>query len=142
MKILLLSGGADSMLLNQRYEYDLKLFFDYNQEHLEKEYKCCSKYIDKCIKLNKFSKKGKEISCRNFTFIANIVSMYGDKDLEIHLGTNSEDIYKDNNREFYDSYEDFINKISFNKVKIKTPLLKLSKKEILNELNQIYYTDD
>ena len=68
--------------------------------------------------------------------------MYGDKELEIHLGTNLEDIYKDNSREFYDNYEDFINKISFNKVKIKTPLLKLSKKEILNELNQIYYTDD
>ncbi len=142
MKILLLSGGADSMLLNQRYEYDLKLFFDYGQEHLNEEFNCCSQYVDRRIKLNKFSRKGKEISCRNFTFIANIVSMYGDKELEIHLGTNSEDIYKDNSREFYDNYEDFINKISFNKVKIKTPLLKLSKNEILNELNQIYYTDD
>jgi 7-cyano-7-deazaguanine synthase in queuosine biosynthesis len=142
MKILLLSGGADSMLLNQRYDYDLKLFFDYGQEHLSKEFNCCSQYVDRRIKLNKFSRKGKEISCRNFTFIANVVSMYGDKELEIHLGTNLEDIYKDNSREFYDNYEDFINKISFNKVKIKTPLLKLSKKEILNELNQIYYTDD
>jgi len=142
MKILLLSGGADSMLLNQRYQYDLKVFFNYNQAHLKEEYICCKKYIDEYIVLNDFVKRGKEVNCRNFTFIAHIVSVYGDKDLEIHLGTNSEDIYKDNSRRFYNDYEEFINKISFNKVSIKTPLLKLSKKDILKELNKKYYTDD
>ncbi len=77
-KILLLSGGADSMLLYQRYEYDKIIFFNYGQEHKEDEF----------------------INCK-----------------------------------------EFINNISLFNVKIETPLINITKKEILKELNLPYFTD-
>ena len=140
-KILLLSGGADSMLLNQRYKFDKKVFFDYGQKHKDFELEKCKKNIDDIISLPEFRTKNKEVNCRNFTFISNIVSIYGDKNIEIYIGTNKNDKYNDNSRIFYDNLEKFINKISFNKVLIKTPLIKMDKKDILKELNLDFYTD-
>jgi len=140
-KILLLSGGADSMLLYQRYEYDKIIFFNYGQEHKEDEFINCKEFIDNIIELPKFAKKNKEINCRNLSFITLICSIYGDKDIEIHIGTNKEDKYKDNSRSFYDKTEEFINNISLFNVKIETPLINITKKEILKELNLPYFTD-
>ena len=140
-KILLLSGGADSMLLYQRYKYDKILFINYGQEHKNEEFINCKNFIDDTIELPNFAKKNKEINCRNFTFISLVSSIYGDKNIEIHIGTNKEDIYKDNSRQFYNTLEKFINKISLNKVLIKTPLVNMTKKEILKELNFNYFTD-
>jgi len=141
MKILLLSGGADSMLLYQQHKFDKTIFFDYGQEHLEEEFNCCSRIIDVVIRLPKLTKTEKEVNCRNLAFIINTVSTFGSEDIEIYLGTNTEDIYKDNNREFYNKVEDLINNISFNKVKIVTPLQDMSKQEILNKLELKFYTD-
>jgi 7-cyano-7-deazaguanine synthase in queuosine biosynthesis len=140
-KILLLSGGADSMLLNQRYVFDKKIFFDYGQKHKENEFEKCKEIIDEIITLPKFFKKDKEVNCRNFTFVSNIVSIYGDRNIEIYFGTNKEDRYNDNNRNFYNDLEDFINKISINQVCIKTPLIEMTKNEILKELKSEFYTD-
>ena len=140
-KILLLSGGADSMLLYQRYKYDKIVFFNYGQEHKEDEFINCKDFINDIIELPKFAKKNKEINCRNFTFISLVSSVYGDKDIEIHIGTNKEDIYKDNSRLFYNDLEKFINLISLNKIIIQTPLINMTKKEILKELNFEYFTD-
>ena len=141
MKILLLSGGADSMLLYQTHSFDVTVFFDYGQKHLDKEFNCCSDLVDEIIKLPEFVTKGKEINCRNLSFIINTVSTFGGGDIEIYLGTNIEDIYKDNNREFYNKVEVLINSISFNRVKIVTPLKDKTKKQILKELELKYYTD-
>ena len=140
-KILLLSGGADSMLLNQNYFFDKRIFFDYGQIHKNLEFQKCEKFIDDIIILPKFYKKEKEVNCRNYTFISNIVSIYGETDIEIYLGTNKNDKYKDNNRKFYDMLEEFINKISLNKVLIKTPLINITKDEILKNLKLEFYTD-
>ena len=140
-KILLLSGGADSMFLNQEIVFDKKVFFDYGQNHKQKEFKICAKFIDNVIKLPVFISINKEVNCRNLTFILNLVSIYGDKDLDIFLGTNKEDIYKDNSSEFYDKTEIFINTISLNRVSIKTPLINYSKKDIVKKLKSKFYTD-
>ena len=141
MKILLLSGGADSMLLYQQYKFDKTIFFDYGQEHLKEEYDCCSSITDVIIRLPKFTKREKEVNCRNLSFVINTVSTFGNEDIEIYLGMNIEDIYKDNNRKFYNEIEDLINNISFNKVKIVTPLQNMTKKEILKQLELNFYTD-
>jgi len=141
MKILLLSGGADSMLLYQTYSFDVTVFFDYGQKHLDKEFNCCSDLVDEIIKLPKFITKDKEINCRNLSFIVSVVSAFGSEDIEIYIGTNIDDIYKDNNREFYDEVEGLINNISLNKVKIVTPLKDITKKEILKQLELNFYTD-
>lgn len=140
-KILLLSGGADSMLLYQRYKYDRKIFFKYGQRHCDNEFEICRNIIDKTIILPSFVRRNNEVNCRNINFILNIVSVYGNKDLDIYIGTNRGDVYKDNNRRIFDEFERFINKISFNRVSIKTPLMDMSKDEILKELNLRYYTD-
>tara|TARA_R110000787_G_scaffold34463_1_gene89185 strand:+ start:1104 stop:1529 length:426 start_codon:yes stop_codon:yes gene_type:complete len=141
MKILFLSGGADSMLLNQLQKFDKIVFFNYGQEHLKKEFDCCSKYVTSIIKLPEFTKRNKETNCRNLSFIINAVAKYGYEDLEIYIGTNKEDIYKDNTRNFYNKVGVFISEISFNKVKIITPLIDMNKKEILELLECKYYTD-
>ena len=75
------------------------------------------------------------------TFITTLVSLYGDSPLEIYLGTNAEDIYDDNSREFYDKLQGLLSSISFYSVEIKTPLIEMSKKDILNKLKLDYYTD-
>jgi len=140
-KILLLSGGADSMYINQTYNFDLKIFFDYGQKHLEKEYSICAKYIDRVIKIDPFYIKEKEVSNRNLTFISIIVSVFGGSNLDIYLGSNYNDIYKDNQREYFDIIEKTINTASINKVKIITPLIDIKKKEILKKINLKYYSD-
>jgi len=140
-KILLLSGGADSMLLYQRYKYDKIVFFNYKQEHQKNEFIKCKDFIDDIIELPRFANKNKEINCRNFTFISLVSSIYGDKPIEIYIGTNNEDTYKDNSRLFYNNLEKFINKISLNNIIIRTPLINMTKKEILKELNYEYFTD-
>ena len=141
MKILLLSGGADSMLLYQQHKFDKTIFFDYGQEHLEEEFKCCSKLVDVILKLPKITKREKEFNCRNLSFVINTIANFGNEDIEIYLGTNVEDVYKDNNRNFYNEVENFINKVSFNKVEIITPLKDMTKNEILKKLKLKYYTD-
>jgi len=141
MKILLLSGGADSMLLFQTYPCDVTVFFDYGQQHLDKELSCCSDFVDEIIKLPPLTIRDKEVNCRNLCFIINLVSVFGYEDLEIYIGTNAEDVYKDNSRDFYNEVEDFINKISFYKVKVITPLKDMTKNEILKKLELTYYTD-
>lgn len=140
-KILLLSGGADSLLLYQKYKYDKIIFFDYGQPHMENEYKMCEKFVDNVININKLYRKEKYVNCRNMLFITYIVSMYGDKNITIHLGTNSDDKYLDNNYKFYKKLEKFINLISIYNIKIELPLIKMSKQEIIKELNYEYYTD-
>lgn len=140
-KILLLSGGADSMLLLQDYNFDKIVFFDYGQNHKEKEYSISFKYVDEVIKLPLITKKHKEFSCRNLLFITSIVAKYGDKDLEIYIGKNKDDKYADNSDDFYRDLNLFINKISLNNVRIKTPLQAVPKKEILKRLKLNYYTD-
>lgn len=140
-KILLLSGGADSMYINQIHDFDLRVFFDYGQKHLKKEYNICEKYIDRVIKIDPFYIKEKEVSNRNLTFISTIVSVFGDSDLHIYLGSNYNDIYKDNQREYFDLLEKTINVASINKVKIITPLINIEKKEILKQINLKYYSD-
>jgi len=141
MKILFLSGGADSMLLYQNTKFDKVVFFDYGQNHLDKEFNCCRKYVTDLIKLPIFAKKNKEVNARNLSFISNTVSTYGYEDLEIYIGTNKEDIYKDNSREFYNKVELFFNDICFNNTKIITPLIKMTKLEILRDLKFKFYTD-
>lgn len=141
MRILLLSGGADSMLLKQEFKFDKLVFFDYGQKHLEEEFDCCKKYVTDYFRIGLLKERGKEVNCRNLLFINYVVSKFGNEDLEIYLGMNSEDIYKDNSRTFYNELEVFINKISFNKVSIVTPLKNMSKQDILAILKLNYYTD-
>jgi 7-cyano-7-deazaguanine synthase in queuosine biosynthesis len=140
-RILLLSGGADSILLSQLYEYDELIFISYGQQHLVLEYQKAKPYLTKVIDMGAFTKRGKEVNCRNMSFIMRIVSEYGYTPLEIHLGTNKEDRYKDNNRQFYDQLQEFISSISFHPVEIETPLIHMTKEEILQQLDRDYYTD-
>ena len=140
-KILLLSGGADSMLLYQMQRYDYSVFFNYGQNHLYSELDKCEEKVTDIITLNSFKRNGKEVNCRNMTFITTLVSLYGDRPLEIYIGTNSEDVYKDNSREFYDNLQELLSSISFHPIEVKTPLLHMSKKDILKELKLDYYTD-
>jgi 7-cyano-7-deazaguanine synthase in queuosine biosynthesis len=140
-RILLLSGGADSILLSQTLEFDILLFIHYGQGHLALERDKALPYLTHEMDLGIFVKEGKQVNCRNMTFVMEVVSRFGDCPLEIFLGTNKEDKYADNNREFYDNLELFVNKISLHPVKVKTPLINLTKQEILSELKRDFYTD-
>ena len=141
MKILMLSGGADSMLLYQRYKFDKCIFFDYGQPHLQQEYQHCKQYIDEYIELPDFAKRQKEYNARNLSFITLLVSIYGNDDLQIYIGTNANDIYPDNNRGFFNDLEQFLQKLTFKSVEIVTPLIDMDKEDILHELNLSYFKD-
>ena len=121
-RILLLSGGADSMLLNQLFDYDIKVFIDYAQPHKDKEFQHCEKYVTEIIQLPKMASVGKEVNCRNLTFISCVASKFGSQNIEIHLGTNAEDKYADNSPQFYEELALMLNKISTHRVEIVLPL--------------------
>lgn len=146
MDILLLSGGADSMYLKSKFNYDKFVYFCYGQSHIDKELEVLGK--DKKLQIIRADNVGDKdeegfYKGRNLNFILSVMYMYPDTK-SISIGTNAEDIYPDNCREFFDLVEKIIYASYKTKVKIKTPLIKKSKKEIVKflDLNNIgYYTD-
>jgi len=129
------------MLLNQLYDYDIKVFIDYSQPHKTKEFQHCREYVTEIITLPKMVSVGKEVNCRNLTFISCVASTFGSQDIEIHLGTNAEDKYPDNSPQFYKELELMLNKVSIHKVRIVLPLKNMTKEQITNKLKSNCYTD-
>lgn len=142
-RILLLSGGADSMLLYQKNKFDHCVFFDYGQPHLKKEKKVISKINVIEIILPKIKKESNGFyQGRNLTFV---FSLYENglikTDTELYIGTNADDKYPDNSKEFFDNLAWCLNQSFKNKLKIKLPLLKKTKKQILEQLKLDHYSD-
>lgn len=141
-KVLLLSGGADSMWLHESMAFDQRVFFDYGQPFLQKEFSKCQRVVDRVIRLPAFARRRTEVNCRNLTFLSVIVSIYGSRELEIYIGSNQNDVYPDNQRDFFDSLERIFSALAFHPVRILTPLADVSKAEIRSQLTSDYYSDE
>jgi len=145
-KILLLSGGADSMLLLQRElkkekPFDEIIFFDYGQKHYSDEKEVCKSYLTDEIKIIDIRCKDGFYESRNKIFIENLRQKYIDDNICIYIGTNADDKHKDNNKRYFYRLQWLLNESHFSRIKIVTPLIKLTKKQILEELNTNYFTD-
>jgi len=138
MKVLLLSGGADSINIYYNHYFDKFVYIDYGQKHIEKELAIINDLsVDyEVIKINDLTIDSKGFyECRNLKFILAVMDKY--KNVKsITFGTNADDKHPDNNREFFDMVEKII-KMSYKKdLVIYTPLKNKTKKEILDELNE------
>jgi 7-cyano-7-deazaguanine synthase in queuosine biosynthesis len=144
MKVLLLSGGADSIYINETQDFDLYVYIDYGQKHIATELNIIK---DKDFQICKTFNLGKDdtgfYECRNLKFILSIMDNFKDT-TSITFGTNADDKHPDNNRAFFDLAEKIIYLSYKKEIKINTPLHKTTKKEIVKFLdhNKIkYYTD-
>ena len=149
--VLLLSGGADSIYLYNKYKYDKYIFFNYSQKHIAHELNVLEdlnlKNID-IIDIDdlKQDKKGFYYS-RNLKFVLNVLDSFKEDISNLNsitFGTNKVSTHPDNNREFFNLLESLIEKSYKQKIKLKTPLKDIHKKDINNYLdkkNIRYYTD-
>lgn len=138
--ILLISGGNDSLYLYHKYNVKKQFecfYFDYGQEYKENELDILKKQkIDyKIIKIDNLKKLDNGFfEGRNFLFILKLAEIFNN--VEIFIGSNKEDTFKDNNRKFFSRLVYCINN-SFNKnIKIRLPLKKITKKEILDYIKK------
>lgn len=150
MTILLFSGGADSSLIffNLVGKIDFKcIFLDYGQDSLEEEYNSafnlCSKFgveletvqVDIKSKYNEFY-----IAGRNLFLIGLAATRCSEGD-SIYIGVNKsdEESFPDCRVQFITSLKDSL--VSGYGIKLETPLLSLSKREILKELAKLNYAE-
>lgn len=149
MNVLLFSGGADSSLifLNLIDKVDFKcIFLDYGQESLQEEYSSasslCSKFgieleaiqVDIKSKYNDFYIAGRNL------FLVGLAATRCCEGESIYLGVNKSD-----EEAFPDCRVGFITALKTSLafgygVKLETPLLALTKREILQNLAKLNYT--
>tara|TARA_R100000655_G_C2997164_1_gene193819 strand:- start:2947 stop:3381 length:435 start_codon:yes stop_codon:yes gene_type:complete len=144
MNILLISGGADSMYLYNKYKYDIYVYIDYGQEQIHKEKDILKNINVKYLKILPIKKNidGFYVA-RNLKLIQKILD-YFDNVESVSIGTNKEDKYSDNNREYYNLLEKVIQYSYQKNIKIITPLINLNKDVIVKNLKKYkikYFTD-
>lgn len=133
-KILLISGGNDSLFLYNKYEFDKLIYLDYGQPYKKDELKRIPKKT-KIIKINnlKIDKKG-YVKGRNLLFLIEIAKRYTDG--TIYMGTNKDDIFPDNNQKYLKKAIEVINTSFETNLNIKTPLKAKTKKEIMKYIRK------
>ena len=134
--ILLISGGNDSMYIyNVFVHMDFELvYFDYGQRYVKQEIKRLPRGT-KIIKIPKLKVKDNGYVCgRNLMFLIELAKRYDEAN--IYMGSNSEDIFEDNNKAYLTKAIDVINTSFDTKLKVITPLARFSKKKIMNYINK------
>lgn len=150
MNILLFSGGADSSLifLNLVGKLDFKcIFLNYGQDSLKEEYNSafnlCSKFgveletvqVDIKSKYNDFYIAGRNL------FLLGLAATRCSEGDSIYIGVNKsdEEAFPDCRVQFVTSLKDSL--VSGYGIKLETPLISLSKGEILEELAKLDYAE-
>ena len=138
--ILLVSGGNDSLYIYHKYN-DKKqfecIYFDYGQEFIDNELEALdkNKIKYKIVKLPKLEKlESGFFKGRNLLFILKLSETFDDA--TIFIGTNKDDIFKDNSRRFFSKLIYCINNSYDKSLKIRLPLKKITKKEIIDYIRE------
>ena len=136
-KVLLISGGMDSLLINElkRDNIDYYVYIDYGHKFKEQEFKNIKKIgIEPIIlELPKLKDNDGFFLGRNLHFFIKVREHFIDENICIYFGNNADDNYNDNTREYLSRVEKIIND-SFPQttLRIICPLENLTKKEIFN----------
>lgn len=130
--ILLISGGNDSMYIYHKYKNKkfTTIYIDYGQPYFDEErlrIPIKSQIIN--IPSLTFAFNG-FVPGRNLLFLIEIAKRYSEG--TIWMGSNKDDIFSDNNKEFLEKAIFVINKSFDTNLKIKLPLKNKTKKEIMD----------
>jgi len=149
MKILLISGGADSMYIYYNNKFDKFVYLNYGQKHIETELNILDQIVKHnnnydLLSVDNLTKDDNGFyECRNLKFILKIIDTYKGV-TSITFGTNADDKHPDNNRDFFDMIERVIEMSYKKEIKILTPLKDIKKKDIVKGLSELeieYFTD-
>lgn len=146
-KILLLSGGMDSMLILKEKGKDFFsniVYIDYGHRFKEKEFNCCKQYITDVIKIENLKEKDGFYFGRNLRFFIAIREKF-EGNIAVYFGNNSDDNYADNSFEYFMRIEKILNDSYPFTIRINTPFFMLSKEEIYNKIKELdiaYYFCD
>lgn len=132
LNILLCSGGNDSLYIFHKFNKKKfkTIYFNYGQKYMEEEVKRIPAGTE-IINIPELvvTEKGFFLG-RNLTFLIEIAKRYSEG--TIWFGSQSEDIFPDNNIKFFKKAIKVVNASFGTNLKIKIPLRKLTKKEIMD----------
>ena len=158
-KILLMSGGFDSLLLSYQTRIAAitdYIYLEYGQKFLKQEQDVIEKweqYMGKkvyCFHIPKLRQLGGMFFGRNLRFMLFLREQYLNYNLVIYFGTNATDTYSDNSLEYMQRLEKIINDSYPGMVmRIICPLANLTKDQVVIEYGktplfthiQPYYCD-
>ena len=133
-KILLISGGFDSLLIYKMKPFiNNYIYFDYGDTIINQELKRIEKLPVKVeiIKLPKINcNENKFFYGRNLRFIMAVREKYPDENILVYIGNNADDNFPDNTREYFYRLEGLINNSYPNTLRIICPLQDFTKEEI------------
>jgi 7-cyano-7-deazaguanine synthase in queuosine biosynthesis len=141
-KILLISGGFDSLLIAEQKHgmIDEYVYFDYGQKFIKRELEVIEKWEKffginvQIIKMDKLKEKDGMFFGRNLLFFLMIRELYMYENICVYFGNNAEDNYSDNTRAYLFQLEKMINdSYPMMAMRIICPLENMNKKEIYLE---------
>lgn len=140
-KVLLISGGFDSLLISEmkRSSINYYVYINYGHRFLKNERWVLQKWMDKTGKiieeLTLPDLKDKEgfFFGRNLRFMIAVRERFIDDNILVYFGNNADDNYNDNTREFLARVEKVINDSYPKTLRIICPLENMTKQEILAE---------
>ena len=137
-KILLISGGMDSLLIyfSKKEIFDKYIYIDYGHRFLKKELEKIEKLgINfETIKISNLKDNNGFFYGRNLRFMIAVREKFINENIAVYFGNNIDDNYNDNTHEFLQRTEKIINDSYPDATfRICCPLKDLSKQEIMLE---------
>ena len=139
-KILLISGGYDSLLISEMKEniIDDYIYFNYENKFIEQEtlvlagWENHSRRVIKVLDLPTLKEHDGFFEGRNLEFMLAVRKRYPAENIVVYFGNNADDNYPDNSREYLYRLEKLLNdSFSPSVIRIITPLQDLTKPEIV-----------
>lgn len=141
-KVLLISGGFDSLLISEMKHtaIDYYIYLDYDHKFKERElevlenWKALTEKNIEIIKMRALPDKDGFFFGRNLNFFITLRERFINENILVYFGNNADDNYNDNTREFLARVEKVINDSYPTKtMRIICPLENDNKQEIINK---------
>lgn len=141
-KVLLVSGGLDSMLIyaEKKHLIDYLVYFDYGHRFMAQELACLDKQKVpyRIVKMRELPEKNGWFFGRNLAFLIACREAFLSEDIAVYVGTNADDCYTDNAFEFMQRAEKIINdSYVTNTMRVVCPLKDMTKQEIISKARQL-----